>query len=665
MGRHLERTLSGAQFEGSHPGCMWGIFHILDYHHWHYVKKILPHNKHSGGRHARCKVSTKTRLKKRDIEVQELMNSAAEPSLVEKHNTETCPASTKKRPGKACIKELIAEEMSKEEKHRYWNLSHAARIWLRRIIPVHHLEHSDKSLGEIHTDGADPIILLQKSENLVETDQLKGDVSNNQFKECVDVLEVFKVNKEYFLKILQEPNNSLQNSNPKARLTKSVSYPVPNSPPSKNIRPRTVKHKQNEGWPFPKGEKLIAASQASEFGASKSQKEYHLKSKSVDRYTELFGRSFGREAKWLHSKSLKLTNESKIPLSGRAPKSFRRRLSLPDLDSLCSFLNESSSDALSSEMLTVVDNDHCKEPKTVSTPVEAQTIEPIHAALETEFQKDMTQVIDSRCNIQSSDDLMEGGESILHQDQKIGLTIIDSRELAHPCTELAEPGPVSDLETCFPDDITSIAELPIYEGPDSFPAFCSIVTLESTENTNKGVENHFLHFHLDDAEFNYVRIVLELSGFIKAEHLGTWYSLDQPLNPSLFKELEALFHPELEDYGEEIDGSCDYHRPLFDLINDTLLEIYERSFTYFPRAFSFNHHIHPMPKGHHLLEEVLAKISKYLSLRPELDQSLDDIVARDLTKGDAWMNLQFDNECVTLELEDLIFDQLLDELICS
>lgn len=57
MGRHLERTLSGAQFEGSHPGCMWGIFHILDYHHWHYVKKILPHNKHSGGRHARCRFS--------------------------------------------------------------------------------------------------------------------------------------------------------------------------------------------------------------------------------------------------------------------------------------------------------------------------------------------------------------------------------------------------------------------------------------------------------------------------------------------------------------------------------------------------------------------------------------------------------------------------------
>jgi hypothetical protein len=459
--------------------------------------------------------------------------------------------------------------MSTEEKHRYWNLSHAARMWLRRIIPAHHF---DKSLGEVHTDGTNPIILLQKSadtastglqypsppltsekcdrgsealgnQKLVETDQLKGDVSNNQFKGSVDVLEVFKVNKEYFLNILQEPNigtkhfHSLQNSNPKARLTKSVSYPVPNSPPSKNIRPRTVKHKQNESWSFPKGEKLLAASQA-----SNSQKEYHLKSmpldssqglshqgwnqqvinrfkeikqrikhalkenrkesnhtpteavlerdpsgkemskrpeisdydlsrgrpdgiqrtsslnESLDRYTELFERSYGREVKWLQSKSLKLTNESKIPSSGRAPKSFRR-LSLPDLDSFCSFLNEASTDALSSEMLTMADNDHYKEPNTVSTPVEAQTIEQTHADLETEFQKDMTKVIDSHCNIQSSDDPTVGGN--YEGTAKTGGL---SRELAHPCTELAEPGPVSDLETCFPDDITSIAELPIYEG---------------------------------------------------------------------------------------------------------------------------------------------------------------------------------------------------------
>lgn len=194
---------------------------------------------------------------------------------------------------------------------------------------------------------------------------------------------------------------------------------------------------------------------------------------------------------------------------------------------------------------------------------------------------------------------------------------------------------------------------------------CSIVTPENKETESTSINNHNLHSKLDklnDAYFNYVGVVLELSGLIKNEYLGTWYSLDQPLSPSLFKELEACLHPELEDNEEVADGSCD-HQLLFDLINDTLVDIYERSFTYFPKAFSFNRHIRPMPKGHQLHEEVWTKINSYLSLRPELDQSLEDVVARDLVKCDGWMNLQFDSECVALELEDVILEELLDELV--
>ncbi|KAJ8533946.1 hypothetical protein K7X08_007270 [Anisodus acutangulus] len=76
-------------------------------------------------------------------------------------------------------------------------------------------------------------------------------------------------------------------------------------------------------------------------------------------------------------------------------------------------------------------------------------------------------------------------------------------------------------------------------------------------------------------------------------------------------------------------------------------------------------YIHPMLHvGYHLLEEVWKDISWWLSYKLENDQSLlDDAASRDLAKGDNWMNLQFDAECVGLELEDLIFDDLLDELI--
>ncbi|KAL4610507.1 hypothetical protein ACB092_08G055300 [Castanea dentata] len=888
MGKHLEDNISGFQLEESHPSCMWGIVHILDYHHWHNVKKILPHKKHRG-RQTRSKKCPRKILNTRDIEVQGFIASEAEPFPIEQHGTKISPTTNNKRSGKAHIKELFAKEMSKEDNHRYRNLSFAARAWLRRIFPIHHLEPSDNSLDEIHTDGKNTIGLLPQSADIsatrfqyssppktpeelvtcnkkfterstlndvdylghkqsavrhahfpekydermqtsanqkpMESNQPSRDISNNQFNEYFDVLEILKVNQESFIKILQEPNIgmkhlSLQTSNTKARLTKSGSFPVANPSSTKNIRPSTLKHKQNESRYFPRGEKFLAASLESQSGASKSQKEYQLQSilfmadnnsavsairqetdlsslessqglsnqgwnqrvinrfkeikqkimhalkenrnesnhtfmealdesvppgcqissdgkqmsksseisthqdgidnprsyeangpdydpsrgrldrmqrtsslnESLNRYTELFERSFGREAKWHHSKSLKLTNEVKVPSSGHPPKSFIRRLSLPDLDSLCTFLNEASGNAqtlvmpgrTTADCSTMAESKNHSEPKSVSTSLEAHTSKPTHDAAESEFLKDVIGVSDSSWNIKSSADLIAGKnyegineiddpresaieESSLHQDQKIGLTMNLRTELAHPCAELREPGPGLNPRSTQTDETFTSVDQKIRPITDSSPTFCSSVNPEDTENANNNVDNHFLHIDLDkmdEADFNYVRDVLELSGFINNECLGEWYSLDQPLDPSLFKELENCLHPELESYGENVSGNCD-HQLLYDLINDTLLEIYERSFTYFPRSFSFNCHIHPMPKGNYLLEEVWAKVSSYLILRPELDQSLNDVVARDMAKGDGWMNLQFDNECVALELEDLIFDELLEEFMCS
>lgn len=218
------------------------------------------------------------------------------------------------------------------------------------------------------------------------------------------------------------------------------------------------------------------------------------------------------------------------------------------------------------------------------------------------------------------------------------------------------------------DESDSTLDLQNRHSTDSLPAILDSTSNSKTyENENKCLDNCFLHFApdiLENVDFNYVRNVLELSGFTDSEELRTCHLLDQPLDFSLFKELEACFHDELECHEEEVAGDCD-HQILFDLVNETLQEMNEKCFTYFPRAFSFSCKTHPMRKGQHLLEEVWPKISSYLSLRPELDQSLDDVVARDLAKGDGWMNVQWETQFVALELEDLIFDQLLDEVICS
>ena len=166
----------------------------------------------------------------------------------------------------------------------------------------------------------------------------------------------------------------------------------------------------------------------------------------------------------------------------------------------------------------------------------------------------------------------------------------------------------------------------------------------------------------DRAEFSYVKDILELSGFSGDGLLGTWHSDHQPLNPLVYEEAKGCLVFDPDCCGNESGGKCD-HPLLFDLINEVLMEIYARSYSYYPFPLSHLSHISPMPIGQHVLREVWGLISWYLSLRNEVDQTLGQVVGSDLAKGGWWMNLQFDCECVGLELEDLIFEDLLEEII--
>ncbi|CAH8251488.1 unnamed protein product [Arabidopsis lyrata] len=146
----------------------------------------------------------------------------------------------------------------------------------------------------------------------------------------------------------------------------------------------------------------------------------------------------------------------------------------------------------------------------------------------------------------------------------------------------------------------------------------------------------------EDAYFCYVKKVLEVSGFLEEK----WHSEEQPLNPSLLHELEI--HEEVVNDKEL----------LFDLVNEAIVETQNQSQIYFPKTY---------PYGKRYLDEVWGRVEWSLSgLGAEnRDRSLDDIVGRDLlTKSDGWMNLQGESEWLTLELEDLIFDDVLDELLC-
>lgn len=155
---------------------------------------------------------------------------------------------------------------------------------------------------------------------------------------------------------------------------------------------------------------------------------------------------------------------------------------------------------------------------------------------------------------------------------------------------------------------------------------------------------------------SYIMELLERAGFNAVNFFnGKLYLREQPLNPSLFKEMEAFWHQE----GQE----CYHHKMIFDLVNEVLVHICDRSFTYYPKALSSGCRVRSLPPENLLSEVVSDSISSLLRLKSEVKSSTDGIVGHDLGKDDGWMNLQLDSEDVAIELEDMSFDDLIDELI--
>jgi len=177
-------------------------------------------------------------------------------------------------------------------------------------------------------------------------------------------------------------------------------------------------------------------------------------------------------------------------------------------------------------------------------------------------------------------------------------------------------------------------------------------------------------------EFQFVKQVLEKSGFVKSTHdqlvVRDWYSTYQPMDPLLFEEVETSFLQQTTRILEELDSMKDedvvekiinelHHLLVFDLINEALLEIHSKTYTYCPHPLTYGSKVSPMPLGSRLLQQVWDIVNMYLSWKPEV--SLDDVVTHDLGKGNCWMNLQGDAEIVGIELQDLLVDDLLDELV--
>ncbi|XP_057970902.1 uncharacterized protein LOC131159763 [Malania oleifera] len=430
---------------------------------------------------------------------------------------------------------------------------------------------------------------------------------------------------------------------------------------------------------------------------------------SLDKYCQLFELSFNREAKNNVSERLKLRTEEETSSSERTSKSLGRILSLPDLKSYFYIRSEDSYDSFSSRtpLKNVVESmvsagSAYDAQKDRGSPTGPANNLQLNRESENEENAEVSEIGQIAGYDRGSTSIANDAENA-RMDQTIeGLgnftrvnnVSLHEQEVSSRKTSIAkfsEPSPVSLPISSF-QDTTSIAKLSAWSEADmelkserilldgleqltnqqcescmNFSIMAESRVLLEEVNISKQLDRDFQHPYVDikdEAEFNYVRDILELSGFSKNEILGAWHSTHQPMDSSVFEEMEGCLLVG-SDSSESEEGGNYSHTLLFDLINEVLMDIYERSLTYCPVLLTSLSHIRPMPVGSHVLEEVWANISWYLSFRPDLDQSLDYVVSQDLSKGDGWMNLQFDTECVGLEVEDLIFDELLEEVICT
>lgn len=689
---------------------------------------------------------------------------------------------------------MVTKESSKRDTKHEEQWSSRFCEEMEKTGSFNRLDPSEYRLGKISTDWKNPIIVLSKNSETSSTKPMATSPRKKSSKYrktvdrktvnregYVDVMEMFKANKDLFLQILENhPDVSISKNTKEGKLTKSGSFPVAEVSRGKNLQPSTIEHKRNETWTSVKGEKLVFQERKVEFAKSRKgsnlkedsievtikhssegsfqvstyrrwnhfvidhlrdmkqrikhaikesrkkkwkqtntdEKHLHMEklegletislrqdsgrnfhenrnlqgvrrasslNESMDRYSQLFESNFKGGKKLIHSRSLTLKNEEeKISSRETAPKFFRRLSSVSDLESFVSLLKEVATEdselqvineveptaIIPSEDLNETNSDRCPENANIETESQkiiAEESNSISTLYQDELEQNPGRIEIAECPITEGNYLrleyitmvfrifMSWSDSEHHLSYftlnscSIRICFLHLFDLIRfsefvaqifVLTEIErEPKDINTDEATSLQKMVSIDPLPVIHGGD---------------NNEKDRQIKDLNTDTENSSYDFVRYVLELAGFTENDSLGKWHTLDQPLDPLMAKEMEE-FH---------IVGNYD-QQLLFDLINEALLQIYERSFTYFPKTFCFYSHIRPVPKGHRVVEEVWARICQHMSRESVANESLDDIVARDLEKRGGWMTHQFETECLTLEVEDMIFDELLQEILSS
>ncbi|XP_039119253.1 uncharacterized protein LOC120255504 isoform X1 [Dioscorea cayenensis subsp. rotundata] len=266
-------------------------------------------------------------------------------------------------------------------------------------------------------------------------------------------------------------------------------------------------------------------------------------------------------------------------------------------------------------------------------------------------------------------------------------SVINEQEVTieeEPCNKQTKPSPISDLNSCIEEEPVCPAKYSAIEGGSELSIggiLCQapiahldqdneldVIERDTTKTQLQSAVADGDAFYVqvskkDEAEFKYVKDLLKKSEFSGQSLPREFYSPYPEVHHSLLQKDTKCSNHDTDIATDDHEMSLD-HQLRFDLINEVLADIYVRSFSYWPGFMHFNSRTRPMPTGYHILEEVWENISWHLGSQTlHASQNLDSINARDFTANDGWMNLRWDAECVALELEALLLDDLVHEAV--
>ncbi|GAB2234048.1 hypothetical protein Droror1_Dr00003284 [Drosera rotundifolia] len=673
MGRHTDARLDG---EDVAPSCTWGMLHLLNYHLWRSngVKKVL-----HLGRRDRRKGNEKPKVPKQidrrhvtsDAEVKDSDYEAALRNRIMKKNVNAASA-----------KEIADETDEVEAQSAVWSELLAKLRHL--LVPRPHKAHIDSNKAPVVENGSP----FEDFSDLMPSNitELKRCLTRKEFEENFSDLGLFNAKNLLFKRIVHGADAVLPNwlfsgsrvSPEDVPLSKSASFP-------RFKMPSQLENKHNEVWPVSNGKILPStpeengnhqldadSSRSNEIKIIKIRRSASL-TESMDRHTQLLDYSLDKEMTRRLSRSLKVGKEKEYAFAKYAPKSLKNGLSLRDHLRSSNFLpSEASRGSFSADIsMSSTLEDH-KQNIVISESF-SELIGSHEIAKSVEDASMLT-------GGEEATDALSGAETMLSSDQEESCI---AKEDLLPTYMNELPIQRDDLQKVF--DSTSF---PISEGPNSEPSYapndssdtvtmlCSNVIDDSAMRSPKtslvGYEDNLdaldrlSHIKkdktLDADDLHYVKLILELSGLLSKDQCQTRLLLEKPLDEALLEEAEAGLLPEPSCSSKGRD-TCHHRKLLFDLIDEALLHIFDRSCTYYPKALSSMCQVRPVPTGIDVFKDVQVYICTYFSLRPVSDALLDGAVAPDLSKDKGWMSLQHDSESVALQLEHMIFNELLDEVI--